>query len=84
MRHGLWAEARGVSILSRHETGVHASLRQQLRRRALLYHAAMVQYDNEIGVAYGGEPMRNQQRGTPSHEALECFMDKALALGIKV
>jgi hypothetical protein len=70
--------------LSRHETGVYTSLREQFRMRALLHYAALVQYDNQIGVAYSGEPMRNQQRSTSRHETLECFMDKTLVLGIKV
>ena len=65
IRPGLYGEARGVGILSRHEAGVHTSLREQLRMRALLHHTALVQHDDQVSVAYGGEPMRYQQRGTP-------------------
>jgi hypothetical protein len=64
--------------------GIHASLHEQICMRALLYHASLVQNNDQVSVPYGGEPMRNQQCRTPSHEAFECFMDETLVLGIQM
>ena len=60
MGDALCSKAWGADILSGHETGIHAFMHEQLRMRALLHHVALMQHDNQIGVAYGGEPMRDQ------------------------
>lgn len=42
---------------------VDAALRAQLFVSAHFHHLAVVHYGNEVGVADGGKPVRNHQRG---------------------
>src|SRR5438309_2511747 len=50
--------------------------------RALLPQPALVEHENAIGVLNGAEPMRNNQRGTATEQAVQGVADLQLGFGV--
>lgn len=48
---------------------------QEVGEGALLGDAAIVEDENSVGAAYGGEPMGDDKRGTPRHQRLQALHD---------
>jgi len=61
---------------------VESAARQQRRRRSLLQDAAVAQHDDPVGVAQGGEPMRDHEarpaREQGSHRALDLGLGRRI------
>ena len=57
---------------------------KQLRVAADLDHAAVVEHDDRVGVAYRREPVRDHERGAVAREALEGGAYGGLADGIQM
>ena len=49
---------------------------------ALFKNAAMVEYDDLVGIAHGGEPMGDDEGGTALHEAVHSLLYKTLGTGV--
>ena len=64
------------------EVGIEAVLCDQLVVCALFYYVSVLHYQNEIGVAYGGEAVGNYERGSAFHQKSECGLDLLLGSGI--
>src|SRR5437667_10854080 len=62
--------ARGVQFR------VNAAARDELRTTALLNDMAMFEDDDLIDIVNRGEPMRRDQRRTPTHQFLDRFHDR--------
>src|ERR1700730_9009083 len=69
--------ARGVKFR------VNAAARDQLRTTALLDDMAMFEHDDLIDMVNRGEPMRRDQRRTPTHQFLDRFHDRGFCRRIE-
>src|SRR6185369_384524 len=57
---------------------------EQLGVGAPLDDAAVVNDDDQVGVADGAEAMGDDEAGAPTHEGAEGLLDEVLALGVEV
>ena len=56
---------------------------QQLRVRALLDHAALVQHQHLVGVFDGRQPVRDDQRRAVGHQVVERVLHQAFGFGVE-
>ena len=47
-----------------------------------LDHAPVVEHEDAIGADHAGEPVREDQRGAPAHQPIECFLDDGFAFRV--
>ena len=66
------------------EGGVEPAGGEELGVRALLDHAAVVEHEDQVGVADGGEPVRDHERRTPLEGRVERLLDRGLGLAVEV
>ena len=62
---------------------IRASLRQQLRMRALLQNNTVAQHKNYIGILHRRQPMRHHDHGARALHPLKDFLDSPLHLGVQ-
>jgi hypothetical protein len=69
--------------LERVQPRVRAALCEQLVVPPVLDDAAAVEHQDAVGMLHRGQPVRDHEHGAVLHQALECFLDQPLALGIQ-
>ena len=62
---------------------IQATLAHQFVMSALLYNTALVENDNHIGMADGGEAVGDDDGGAPLHDALESLLNGTLRLSVE-
>jgi hypothetical protein len=70
------------SELGRHQLPIRTGTRDQLRVRAALHDAAMVEHQDAIGPDHAGQPVRQDQRRAALHQPIERLLNDGLVLGI--
>src|SRR5436190_6719017 len=65
------------------QPAIHAVRREQVAVRAALHNPPLGQDDDEIGVLYGGEPVRDDEHRAVRHQAVDRFLHQALGLGVE-
>src|SRR6478736_6819973 len=73
-----------LAELGRMERGVEPAGGEQLGVGALLHDAAVVEDEDQVGVADGGEPVRDHQRRTSLERGVERLLDCGLGLAVEV
>ena len=68
----------------RHELGIKAAAGQQFVVCAAFDHLTLIQRDDLVGAAHGGEPMGNHQRGAVGHQRFKGLAHRLLVYGIKM
>src|SRR4051812_35686589 len=63
---------------------VQALAREELAMRALLDDAAVLEHDDAVGAAHGGEAMRNHEAGAAVQRAPERRLDVALGEAVHI
>ena len=55
----------------------------QLLVTAVADNAAVIEYENAVGDAYGAEAVGDNERGSAFHERRQCFLDGSLAFRVE-
>src|SRR5437879_2326270 len=76
--------ARDAFHLERVEAAIEAVLRDQLVVTADLGDAPLVNDDDAVGVAHGGQAMRDDEHGAAAHEVGQRLLHHELALGVEI
>src|SRR5208282_5566316 len=71
------------AVLARVEVPVAAARRQQFLVPAAFDDAPALDYENLVGAADGGEPVRDDERGAPAHQVAEALLDERLRLRVQ-
>ena len=71
-----------IEGLRRHQPVIGPVPRHQLRMGAGLGDPPVLQRYDAVRANYAGKPVSENQGRTALHEAIECFLDDAFALGI--
>ena len=81
---GLRRRVQVVDELGAVEIGVEAALGDQAGMGAALDDPAVVDDEDLVGLAHGGEPVGDDQAGAPLQGRVECALDGVLGLGVEV
>ena len=68
--------------LPAHQLPVGAVASHQFDMRAGLDYAPAVEHEDAVGVDHAGQPVREYERGAPSHQTVERILNDRLVLGI--
>src|SRR5438552_363455 len=70
-------------ILTRVEIRVASAASEQLLVASALYDPAVLDDEDRVGAANGGQPMRDDEGRAPLHELGQALLDQGLALAVE-
>ena len=73
----------GTGELQGRQPGIQRALLDQLAMSAHRHQAPLVDDRDALGVLDRGQPMGDDQRGTPGHQAGQCLLDQVFALRVE-